>query len=128
MKTVKQSTAERLEAQAREADIQGLTKVAKSLDNQISKMHLRHNDTHYVYSSSEFKDDVEEKLWDIMVRASDFYGCNLDGVEIQKVVEKAAKELLSEFRVKSGVRVDIGANEPLVPGESQDEAAIMVGE
>lgn len=128
MKSVKQSIAERLMAQAREADVQGLTKVAKSLDNQLSKIKLRQDDTHYVYSSNEFHEDVENKLWDIMVRAADFYGCNVDGGELQKVVEKAAEGLLSEFRVKSGVRLDVGANEPQMPGETREEAALIVEE
>ena len=128
MKTVKQSLGKRLLAQAEEADVQGLTKVAQSLDNQLSKISLRDDDERYIYSSNEFHEDVEGKLWDIMIRAADFYGCNVDGNELQKVIEKAAGELLSEFRVKSGVRLDVGVNEPPLPGETEEDASLVVEE
>ena len=127
MKTIKNSLVLRLEAQGSEAKTQGLNKVASAIEKQLTKNHVRDDNTKYVYSSKDFKNDVEEKLWDVIIRAADFYDCTVDAASAQNLVDRTAEELLREFRIKSGVQVDVGANEPQVPGEA-DNADLIVQE
>lgn len=128
MRTIKKTLLYRMITQADEADLQGLTKVSESLTTQITKNAelVRESDAHYVYPKYEFQKDVEDKFWDIIVRAADFYDINIDAQEIQPLVEKYAQELTQELQVKFAVKHGVGAYEPTVPGEANDKVLIEV--
>lgn len=130
MRTVKKTLFHRLSVQAEEAELQGLTKTADALTTQIEKnsSNIRDNSAFYIYSEEDFKKDVEEKIWDIIVRASDFYDLSFDGKEMHKIVEKYANELSNEVRVKIGSDSCVGAYEPTVPGELREKVVIVIDE
>jgi hypothetical protein len=130
MRTIKKTLLYRMIAQADEADLQGLAKVSESLTTQITKNaeSTREVDTHYVYPKTEFQRDVEDKFWDIVVRAADFYDINIDAQEVQPLIEKYAEELTQELRVKFAVKHGVGAYEPTVPGELNDRVMIEIVE
>lgn len=122
MRTVKNTLLYRLAAQAKEADIQGFDKISEVLTAQITKNagSVRENEALYVYSGEEFQKDIEEKIWDIVVRASDFYDISIDAKEIQPMVEKYAEELTHDICAKFAIKHGVGVYEPGVPGEKQE--------
>jgi hypothetical protein len=126
MRTIKNNLLQRLAAQAEEAEVQGLPKVASALTEQISKATIRSDEAFYLYASSEFQADVEEKLWDIAVRAADFYDTRFDALEMQGIVEKYAQDLVHEIRTKLGIEHGIGAHEPTVPGEIAGKVVLEI--
>jgi hypothetical protein len=130
MRTIKKNLLYRLLAQAEEADLQGLTKVSESLTTQITKNAetLRDSDESYIYPKHEFQKEIEEKFWDIMVRAADFYNINLDAQEAQLLIEKYAEDLTHDMQVKFAIKHGVGAYEPMVPGEAQDKILVEVME
>lgn len=119
MRTIKKTFLTRLAAQAQEAEVQGLTKVADALTSQIEKNsdHIRKNEEFYVYSEKDVKADIQDKFWDIIVRIADYYDTNIDAKEMQALIDKAADDILNDVRVKLGINHGIGAYEPNVPGE-----------
>jgi hypothetical protein len=128
MRSLTKKLAHRLSAQAREAEIQGLTKVATHLDCAIEKNSIRENDANYTYAEEDFKDNVERNIWLSAVRAMDFYDCHIDAADMQPVIEKLAWILTEEVRIKGGVRHGVGAHEPNVPGERLEKVTIELSE
>lgn len=131
MRTITENLLHRLAAQAQEAEVQGLSKVAESLTDQVEKhgSHVRSDEAFYSYNESDFRKDVNSKLWDIIVRAADFYGVRkFDAQEIQGLIENASQELVADFCHKVGVNHGVGAYEDKVPGETLDKSAIEVDE
>lgn len=128
MRTIKKTFAERLKAQASEANIQGMKKLSSHLSAVVKKSPRRENDESYVYASDDLEHDVEASLWDAVVRTADFFDCNIDAQEVQDTVEKCAKHLINEIRLHAGVTHGVGAHEPFVPGQQVKRAVIEVDE
>jgi len=130
MRTVKKTLLYRLAAQAEEAEIRGLTKVADALTDQIQKNsdNTRQTGTFYTYAAKDFQKDVEGKLWDIVVRAADFYDAGVDAADMQELVQKYAEDLVNDVRAKLGNKNGIGAYEPTVPGEETQRVVIELDE
>ncbi len=127
MRTIKESLLNNLEAQAQEAEIQGLTKIAAALTDQLEKnSNIRNNNDFYLYSSIDFKKDIENKIWDIIIRSSDYYNQRFDAVEANNIVEKYSNDLIKELRLKLGVEHGVGAYEPEVAGELQDKIVLEI--
>lgn len=126
--SIKNSMLKSLAKQAEEADLQGKTKIAETLTTQITKNahNIRHSDKMYIYSSENFQHDIESSLWDIVIRASDFYDTNFDAEDVQKIVDIYSSELITEFKNKFGKAY--GAHEPIVPGEQSERATIEITE
>ena len=117
MRTITKKFAQRLLAQAKEAELQGLTKVADHVSNMVTVNSVRQNDVPYVYASNEFQSDIESKLWEGVIRAADFFDCDIKTAEMHNVVTKLAQYLIEEVRINGGVKHGVGAHEPSVPGE-----------
>lgn len=128
MRTITEKFALRLEAQSKEAELQGLNKVADMLDDVLATHDTRDTDAPYTYTEEEFKADVESKVWEGVVRAADFYDCELDAIEMQKVISALAKNIMDEVRIKGGVKHGVGAYEPEVLGEKLEQVTIEVEE
>lgn len=126
MRTINTILRDRLVAQAEEADVQGLYKVAEHITSKIEKTSIRDSKASYTYSSMDFKNDVESILWDTVVRFADFHNISLDASVAQDIVEKTAEELIKELQVKSGVEHGVGAFEPTVPGENRKTVILDV--
>ena len=128
MRTFKKTFAMRLEAQADEAEFQGITKLASHLRNAVDATPKRDNDEFYVYSSESLANDVEGSMWNAILRTADFFDCNIDTATVQGVVEKYSKHLINEIRLHAGIKHGVGAYEPAVPGEMVKRAVIEVNE
>lgn len=130
MRTIKENLLNRMAVQATEAELQGFDKVAVALSTQIEKHadHVRENDAFYVYSDQDFRKDVEDQVWSILVRAADFYGTGFDAINLQDIVTSASDDVLANFCAKTGAIHGVGAYEPSVPGEVKLEVSIEVEE
>lgn len=128
MRTITENLKERLIAQSAEADLQGLTKTASCLLNQVEKTEIRKDAESYTYSNDDFQADVEDSIWVAVLRFADFHDICVDGIQAQGVVEKIAQDLISELRVKTGTTHGIGAYESNVAGESRQTVILSVGE
>lgn len=129
MRTIKENLFQRLAAQASEAELQGLAKVAESLTDQLEKLsiHVRPNDEKYSYSREDFLKDVHSQLWGAILRMADFYDIRrLDAAEVQEIIEKKAQDMIDEIKVLAGVQHGVGAWEDPVPGE--EKATIEIEE
>jgi len=126
MRTITEKFARRLEAQAKEAKLQGLTKVADHVSKMVDKHKTRDTDSSYTYAKDDLESDVERKVWEGVVRAADFFDCDVDAAEMQKIVTKLAHILVEEVRIKGGVRHGVGAYEPSVPGEARESVMIEI--
>ncbi len=118
-KTINNSLWNRLLAQAEEAEYQGLTKIASNLTNQVDKYAsaIRSDDQKYHYSSASLKNDIEECCWNAIVRIADFHNTKLDAIEMQKLVDVFAEDLMRSVSIKLGSRSGIGAYEEELPGQ-----------
>jgi hypothetical protein len=126
MRTVKETFAKRLELQKKEADVQGMAKVASNLEHVVEKLEIRGDTDSYLYLEKDATSDVEKHIWDAVVRLADFYDCHVDAGQMQEVIEKLANDLMHEVRVQGGVRHGIGAHEPEVHGETPERVTIEV--
>jgi hypothetical protein len=120
MRTITENLFNRLLAQAQEAELQGLSKIAEGLTDQIEKnSHLvRKDDSFYLYNEEEFRNDLNSQLWNIIIRAADFYGVGkFDAVVTQELIDKTAQILVEDFCNTVGINHGVGAYEENVPGE-----------
>lgn len=124
MRTITQNQLERLKLQADEADTQGFRKVADHLTDQIQVTKIRKDGEFYSYSSEELKNDVENNLWASALRVADYFNTTLDAVEVQKVIEVLASELINNLTNLSDEKV--GAHEPKLPGEKSQHMLLEV--
>jgi len=125
-RTVKENFANRLLLQKKEADVQGLTKVAQNLDHVMDDLEIRSNDESYSYEEKDVKSDVQKSLWSAAVRVADYYDCNIEAPEMQEILENFANNLMHEVRVQGGVKHGVGAYESSVPGESFERPIIEI--
>lgn len=131
MRTITENLFHRLAAQAQEAEIQGLTKVAEGLTDQIEKHSslLRHDDTFYKYNEKEFRHDLNSQFWGLIIRMADYYGIkNFDAAEVQNIIANASENILQDFRNVTKVTHGVGLYETPVPGEILEKADIEVEE
>lgn len=126
MRSITKKLANRLSAQADEAQTQGLNKISTNLRDVINKHSLRKNDASYTYPEIDLKSDLEKPLWDAIVRIADFYDCNIDAPSMQGLVEKLSEGLIKEVCVKAGIKHGVGAYEPTVPGEIAQKVIIEI--
>lgn len=118
MRTIKQNLFNRLVAQAEEAEVQGLTKVAMSLTDQLESVELRPDRAAYVYENEAYQKDIEQNIWKNVIRTADFHNKNINNAEeMQELVERLAEEMIAAVRTKLGCMHGVGAYETPVAGQ-----------
>lgn len=122
--TIAEHVRNRLVAQAEEAEVQGLTKVAEHLTNQIEKSGVRPTESFYSYAEYELENDVKAALWDAAIRVIDFHDRPFNAIDIYEEVNSIAKELITNLRVKIGAIDGVGAFEPDLLGEEKGHVSI----
>jgi hypothetical protein len=122
--TIAEHVRNRLVAQAEEAEVQGLTKVAEHLTNQIEKSGVRPTESFYSYAEHELENDVEAALWDAAIRVIDFHDRPFNATDVYEEVNRIAKELITNLRVKIGAIDGVGAFEPDLLGEEKGHVSI----
>lgn len=122
--TIAEHVRNRLVAQAEEAETQGLTKIAEHLTNQIERSDIRLTESFYSYAEHELQDDVENILWDAAIRVIDFHDRPFNAVDVYEEVNRVAKELVTNLRVKIGAIDGVGAFEPDIIGEEKGHVTI----
>jgi hypothetical protein len=130
MRSINKTMINRLVAQNKEAELHKMEKVSSNVSKQIDKYsdNLRSNDEFYVYSSSDLKADVEENIWNAIIRIADFYNVCPDIAVAQKCAEAVTEGLLDDLRVKLGVSHGVGAYEPNLPGQNRQSVVLKVEE
>lgn len=131
MRTITESLLHRLAVQASEAELQGLTKVAEALTEQIEKhsSNVRATTDFYSYSEEEFKKDVTAQFWGAILRIADYYNIkHFDAAEVNTLIDKMAQDMISDVCASVGIRHGVGAYEEPVPGEEKQQASIEVDE
>lgn len=120
---------DRLNAQAQEAEVQGLSKIAEHLTAQLEKNTPREDNAFYLYATVDFEKDVEQEIWDAILRVADFHNIQVDAVEAQQIVEKFAAKLVREVELTfCPEQYGVGVFEPTLPGETKAVASLEVEE
>lgn len=120
---------ERLKAQSDEAETQGLAKVASHLKSTLKDEYntaVRPNNDFYSYSSEQLQQDVEQKLYESIIRIADFFGSTPDMNEMQDAVGRATLSLINEVQNSLGIQDGVGAYEPTLPGEKRHHVVMEV--
>lgn len=128
MRTISEFLRDRLYLEAEEADTQNLTKVAENLTDQLEKNSVRNNDAGYTYNYDQFEKDIQKSLWDIVVRASDFYGTHVDSKSAQEAVDYFTQEIVNDFTKRANVKHGIGAYEDPLIGQNGEKVLIEVSD
>lgn len=128
MSTISEIYRDRLVAEADEADAIGLTKIAENLTRQIESNPVRSKNSSYTYSSEEFEQDIQDSLWNVVVRTADFHGAFVDSAKAQDLVDHFSREIVSNIRNVAKISNVIGAHEPKLPGENPTSDILEVGE
>lgn len=130
MRTIKETTFNRLVVQAAESDLQNLTNVSNAVTKVIESYadNVRTSDEYYEYNKSALQEEISEHLWECVVRIADFYNVQFDSVEVSSIVDSQTDILLDEVKKKLNITSDIGAYESGVPGQDTDKASIEVTE
>lgn len=116
MRTISENLKKRMEAQAGEADFQGLQKLAENLNHTVKSCPTRSDEEEYVYSNGDLRKDVERSLWMAAIRVQDYFNKTADAKDLDELISIHADELIETIRTKIGGGV-IGPHEPFVPGE-----------
>ena len=119
MRTISEIYRDRLVAEADEADAIGLTKIAENLTRQIEASPVRSKNSSYTYSSEEFEQDLQDALWNVVIRTADFHGAFVDTAKAQDLVDHFSREITSSIRSVAKISSVVGAYEPKLPGEKQ---------
>lgn len=128
MRTIKKSLLDIIELQASEAEVQGLTKIASDLTNQVVKNAdaVRDDDEFYIYSNEDYKNDIRDQLWNTVIRTADYFNQSFDAQDFDPIIERYASLLMSDLRAKFGSEHGVGAHESNVPGQSLEKITIEV--
>lgn len=130
MRTITENLFQRLLAQAEEAELQGLTKIAESLTNQI-ELHsslVRSDNDFYSYNEEEFRNDLNTQMWSAVIRIADFYGIRgFDASILQDIIEKTADNLVVDLCGGAGINHGVGLHEDMVPGERIEHIEVTEG-
>lgn len=125
MRTITEKLALRLKAQAKEAKLIGLTKIASHLD-RVAGNKTRSVEDSYTYASQDLQQDIEGPLWDVIVRIADYYDCSVSPELMQKEIQKISEDLIKVVSREGGIKHGVGAYEPTVPGEVVERVTIEV--
>lgn len=125
-RTITEKYFNRLLAEAEEADLVGNVKIAENITKQLEKTAFRKDQESYTYTSSDYKKDVEENLWKIIIRTADFHGVTIDSQKAQEVVDFYADKVSDSIRSIAKIKTPIGSYEPKVPGEEGEFVVIEV--
>ena len=128
MRTINENLRDRLVAQAEEAEVQGLTKVAEQLTSQIEKSDVRSSEEFYSYAESDLNSDIESTLWTAAIRVADFHNQSIDANDVEKSVKALAEDFIRDLRNKIGIQDGVGAYEPTLPGEEKEHISIELKE
>jgi len=118
MRTITKKLSLRLKAQAKEADLVGLKKLAGHL-GRLSKTKTRPTEESYVYA------EEEGPIWEAVLRIADYYDCNVNPELIQNNIEKLSKDLVIAVSKQAGIKHGVGVFEPTVPGEEVIEQVLI---
>lgn len=116
-------------AQADEADVFNDVAVSNHLTNQIQKfadLGVRVDTEDYKYTKEDLLEDVKEHLWDIFSRVCDYFEEVPDGKEVEEVLSFEAETLLENL--ENLIHGDVGAHEPVTPGEEEGEELFEVSD
>jgi hypothetical protein len=125
MRTITENLKIRLIAEAEEAKIQGLTKIAETLP-QIKDLPVRENTDSYTYSNDDLQNDVKASIWNIVVRTADFHNCYIDMQKASQIVDFYANDILADLRKVANIEHGIGAYEPNIPGEAKQTVILEI--
>lgn len=131
MRTIRRSIFNRLYVQADEAEKLGLKSIATNLTNVLEKTasHVREDESFYSYSSNEFKEDVDQIMWDAAIRIADFYDIRqIDAEAVNHLLNKFASDLKKEICTIHKKSSAVGAFEPTVPGEVKEHTVFEISE
>jgi len=123
-RSISESILKQVQAQANEAKTLGFDKLASALNEQVSCQSSRSDNEEYVYTYAELKEDIVAHLWKAALQVQDYYGKTADGRDIAALVFDHAEDIIDEIRTCA--RAQVGAHEPLVPGETRERTAIEV--
>jgi hypothetical protein len=124
MRTISEIYRDRLVAEADEADKLQLTKLAENITRQVEKNPVREASASYTYPVSDFKQDIQDSLWNLVIRTADFHGMYISSEKAQSIVDYFENEIVDNIRKAAGVSGDIGSYEPKLPGE--DSGAVIL--
>lgn len=127
MKTINSIHFETLVAEASEADELGLTKIAENITRQIENVDVRDISEKYSYNTNEFKQDIQDSLWSIVIRTADFHKAKLDSKKAQDIVDYYSAKIVDELRKTANIK-NVGAYESLLPGEKREEVTLEIEE
>lgn len=128
MRTIQSSLFQRLLAQAEEADRKGLTKVASSLTTVATQQSnaVREDNGFYRYERDTFEQDLNDQLWQAVVRVADFYGIRrMDAEQVQTLVDKTAESMVADLCLGAGINHGVGAHEEPVAGEEETHLIVQ---
>jgi hypothetical protein len=117
MRTISEIYRDRLVAEADEADNLQLTKLAENITRQVEKTPVREANASYTYAASDFRQDIQDSLWDLVIRTADFHGAYISSEKAQSIVDYYGNEIVDNIRKAAGISSDIGSYEPKLPGE-----------
>lgn len=128
MRTITKNMFNRLNLQKNEAKTLKLNAVEASLDHQLSKIATRNDDDFYVYAAADMEKDVQNAVWDAIIRVADYFGVPCDALNLQKIAEDVSTELIKDVRSSVGIVDGVGAYEPVVPGEERTVTTLEVSD
>lgn len=127
-RTINEIYRDRLVAEADEADNMRMTKLAENITRQIERHPVREANASYTYPSKDFEQDVQDSLWDIVIRAADFHGVFINSEKAQSIVDHFSQEIVDDIRKVASISTPIGSYEPVLPGEVRKTSIIEVEE
>jgi hypothetical protein len=116
VKKLNSSVYKKLYAQAEEAKLVGLNKLASDIFDVIGPYA---DDDKSEYAYSDLKDDVHRDLWRVATRLMHYYDVkSVDAKKLNEIILVLASDTISELENKMNVDpVSVHPLEPKVPGE-----------
>lgn len=127
-RTINEIYRDRLIAEADEADNMRMTKLAENITRQIEKHPIREANESYTYSAKDFEQDVQDALWNVVIRTADFHGSFISAERAQSIVDHFGQEIVDDIRKVASIPTSVGAYEPSLPGEVRKASIIEVEE
>lgn len=130
MRTISKTQFNRYMLEAEEAELLNKETIASNLTKQLVKRAdaLRDDDDSYLYDSESFESDVQESIWDIIVRVGDFFGTQIPAEKANEIASFYAEKIVDDIKKEAGINAHVGLHEPSLPGEHRETTTLEIEE
>ncbi len=123
IRPIRFALAQRIDLQAQEADVRGLTKLASELTSLAETVPIRNEELIFSYSQEELQSRLKESFWRSALEVMNYHNVlNFDAQEVNEILSQAQENLIMALQNKLAINSLLGPfdSATCLPGVDQN--------